>query len=101
MRQHVITLTLAVVMSASAGFASAGDDREQNRSGNKDHALYMEGTNQLIANNVIYDHPYGHAVQIYPNARGTIITNNTIVNTSYTAGYRAAGIIDSALYGHT
>jgi glycerophosphoryl diester phosphodiesterase len=37
MRQHVITLTLAVVMSASAGFASAGDDREQNRSGNKDH----------------------------------------------------------------
>src|SRR6185503_20093554 len=62
-------------------------------SGDKDHALYMEGTNQLIANNVIYDHPYGHAVQIYPNARGTIITNNTIVNTSYTSGYRAAGII--------
>ena len=62
-------------------------------SGNKDHALYMEGTKHLVANNVIYDHPYGHAVQIYPNARGTIITNNTIVNTSYTSGYRAAGII--------
>ncbi len=62
-------------------------------SGNKDHALYMEGANHLIANNLIYDHPYGHAVQIYPNARGTLITNNTIVNTSYTSGYRAAGII--------
>ena len=62
-------------------------------SGNKDHALYMEGTKQLIANNLIYDHPYGHAVQIYPSASGTIITNNTIVNTSYTSGYRAAGVI--------
>jgi Right handed beta helix region/Protein of unknown function (DUF1565) len=62
-------------------------------SGNKDHALYMEGTKQLIANNLIYDHPYGHAVQIYPSARGTIITNNTIVDTSYTSGYRAAGVV--------
>ncbi len=62
-------------------------------SGNKDHALYMEGTKHLVANNVIYDHPYGHAVQIYPSAKGTIITNNTIVNTSYTSGYRAAGVI--------
>jgi hypothetical protein len=62
-------------------------------SGNKDHALYMEGTKHLVANNVIYDHPYGHAVQIYPSARGTIITHNTIVNTSYTSGYRAAGVI--------
>jgi len=62
-------------------------------SGNKDHALYMEGTKHLIANNLIYDHPYGHAVQIYPSSKGTIITNNTIVNTSYTSGYRAAGVI--------
>jgi hypothetical protein len=62
-------------------------------SGNKDHALYMEGTKHLIANNLIYDHPYGHAVQIYPSATGTIITNNTIVDTSYTSGYRAAGVI--------
>ena len=62
-------------------------------SGNKDHALYMNGGPHLIANNVIYDHPYGHAVQIYPDAEGDIITNNTIVNTSYTSSYRAAGII--------
>ena len=62
-------------------------------SGNKDHALYMEGGPHLLANNLIYDHPYGHAVQIYPSAKGTIITNNTIVNTSYTSGYRAAGVI--------
>jgi len=62
-------------------------------SGNKDHALYMEGTRHLVANNLIYDHPYGHAVQIYPSAKGTIITNNTIVNTSFTDGYRAAGVI--------
>ena len=62
-------------------------------SGNKDHALYMEGGPHLIANNLIYDHPFGHAVQIYPKAKGTIITNNTIVSTSYTSGYRAAGVI--------
>jgi hypothetical protein len=62
-------------------------------SGNKDHALYMEGGPHLIANNLIYDHPFGHAVQIYPDADGDIITNNTIVSTSYTSGYRAAGII--------
>jgi hypothetical protein len=62
-------------------------------SGNKDHALYMEGGPHLIANNLIYDHPFGHAVQIYPNADGDIITNNTIVNTSYSSGYRAAGVI--------
>ena len=62
-------------------------------SGNKDHALYMNGGPHLLANNLIYDHPYGHAVQIYPDADGDIITNNTIVNTSYTSGYRAAGVI--------
>jgi Right handed beta helix region/Protein of unknown function (DUF1565) len=62
-------------------------------SGNKDHALYMEGGPHLIANNLVYDHPFGHAIQIYPNADGDIITNNTIVNTSYTSGYRAAGVI--------
>jgi len=62
-------------------------------SGNKDHALYMEGGPHLLANNLIYDHPFGHAVQIYPNADGDIITNNTIVSTSYTSGYRAAGVI--------
>ena len=62
-------------------------------SGNKDHALYMEGGPHLIANNLIYDHPYGHAVQIYPSAKGTIITNNTIVNPSYTSDYPAAGVI--------
>jgi Right handed beta helix region len=62
-------------------------------SGDKDHALYMEGARHLVANNLIYDHPYGHAVQIYPSADGTIITNNTIVDTSFTSGYRAAGLI--------
>ncbi len=62
-------------------------------SGNKDHALYMEGGPHLLANNLIYDHPYGHAVQIYPDADGDIIINNTIVNTSYTSGYRAAAVI--------
>ena len=62
-------------------------------SGNKDHALYMNGGPHLIANNLIYDHPFGHAVQIYPDAKGDIITNNTIVNTSYTVSYRAAGVI--------
>jgi hypothetical protein len=62
-------------------------------SGNKDHEVYMEGTRQLIANNVIYNTPYGHAVQIYPDNDGTIIVDNTITNTHYTTGYRAAAII--------
>lgn len=37
MRQDAITLTLAIVMSASAGLTSAGHDSDQHRSYSKEH----------------------------------------------------------------
>jgi hypothetical protein len=45
-----------------------------------DHAIYVEGTRQLIANNVVYGQPNGFSIQIYPSADHVIVTNNTIVD---------------------
>jgi hypothetical protein len=47
------------------------------------HGLYVEGTNHLIANNVITDHPYGFGIQIYPQNTGTIIVQNTVVESGF------------------
>jgi hypothetical protein len=62
-------------------------------SSNKDHAIYVEGRHQLIANNVIYNQRHGHAVQIYPDSDDVLVVDNTIVGTSFRQGYRAAAII--------
>jgi hypothetical protein len=42
------------------------------------HGIYIEGAKDLIANNVIYGHPYGFGIQIYPANRDTIVVNNTV-----------------------
>jgi hypothetical protein len=42
------------------------------------HGFYIEGAHDLIANNVIYDHPYGFGLQIWPVNHDTAIVNNTI-----------------------
>jgi parallel beta-helix repeat protein len=42
------------------------------------HGIYIEGANDLIANNVIYGHPYGFGIQIYPANHDTIVVDNTI-----------------------
>jgi Right handed beta helix region len=47
------------------------------------HGIYMEGARQLIANNVIQDHPFGFGIQIYPRNTASIITANTIVGAGY------------------
>jgi Right handed beta helix region len=47
------------------------------------HGLYIEGANHLIANNIISDHPYGFGIQIYPQNTGTIVTENTVVESGY------------------
>jgi parallel beta-helix repeat protein len=43
------------------------------------HGIYVEGGNDLIANNVVYNHPHGFGVQIYPANTGTVVVDNTIV----------------------
>ena len=43
------------------------------------HGIYIEGSNDLIANNVIYDHAKGFGIQVYPRNHDTVIVNNTVV----------------------
>lgn len=43
------------------------------------HGMYIQGGPHLIANNIIHHHPYGFGIQIYPQANGTIIVNNTVL----------------------
>jgi hypothetical protein len=47
------------------------------------HGLYIEGRDHLIANNVVYDHPFGFGIQIYPENEGTTVVSNTVVGSGY------------------
>jgi hypothetical protein len=47
------------------------------------HGIYIEGKNHLVANNVIYDHPFGFGIQVYPSNQGTIVVGNTVVGSGY------------------
>lgn len=47
------------------------------------HGIYLEGADHLIANNVIWDHPYGFGIQIYPENSGTIVVHNTVVGSGH------------------
>ena len=47
------------------------------------HGLYIEGDNDLIANNVVYDHPFGFGMQIYPSNQDSIVVSNTVVASGY------------------
>jgi hypothetical protein len=42
------------------------------------HGMYVNGTRHLIVNNVVYDHPHGFGIHIYPDNDGTIVTGNTV-----------------------
>jgi hypothetical protein len=46
------------------------------------HGIYLEGRDHLLANNVVYDHPYGFGIQIYPANQGTIVVHNTVVGSA-------------------
>jgi hypothetical protein len=43
------------------------------------HGLYIEGGADLIANNIIYNQPYGFGIQLYPANHDSIVTDNTVV----------------------
>jgi hypothetical protein len=49
------------------------------------HGIYIEGSNDLIANNLIYDHPYGFGIQIYPGNHDTVVVDNTIVASAHSS----------------
>ena len=43
------------------------------------HGIYIEGSHDLVANNLLYNEPYGFGIQIYPQNHDTIVVDNTIV----------------------
>ncbi len=47
------------------------------------HGMYIEGRGHLIANNVVYDHPEGFGIQLYPALEDAIVVNNTIVRSGH------------------
>lgn len=62
------------------------DNGRHHLSGQHDsHGIYIEGGGDLITNNVIYNHPFGFGIQIYPGNRGTVITANTIAASGHSS----------------
>ena len=49
------------------------------------HGIYVKGGNDLMANNVIYNHAYGFGIQIYPANHDTIVTDNTIASSAHSS----------------
>jgi hypothetical protein len=47
------------------------------------HGIYMEGTANVVADNVIYNQPYGFGVQVYPLDTNPVVVNNTIVHNGH------------------
>lgn len=43
------------------------------------HGIYVQGTNQLIANNVMYNFPTGFGIHAYPRGNTIRVHNNTVV----------------------
>jgi Right handed beta helix region len=48
------------------------------------HGMYLEGVDQLVANNVVYDNRYGYGIQVYPIADHVLIVHNTVVGNGNT-----------------
>jgi hypothetical protein len=60
------------------------DNGWHHRSGqHQSHGIYIEGGRDLIANNVIYNHPYGFGIQIYPDNHDTVVVDNTITTSGH------------------
>jgi hypothetical protein len=47
------------------------------------HGLYLEGTADLVANNLIYNNPHGFGIQMYPANHGSIVVDNTVVGNGF------------------
>jgi hypothetical protein len=42
------------------------------------HGMYVKGSDQLIVNNLVYNHRHGFGIHIYRDSDGVIVTGNTI-----------------------
>lgn len=51
----------------------------------QNHGIYIKGSHDLIANNVIYNHPYGFGLQIYPDNHDTVVVDNTIAGSGHSS----------------
>ncbi len=49
------------------------------------HGIYIEGAHDLIANNLIYNHPYGFGLQIFPANHDTVVVDNTIAASAHSS----------------
>lgn len=49
------------------------------------HGIYLEGVDQLVANNIVYDNHYGYGIHVYPSADRVLIVHNTVVGNGNTA----------------
>jgi hypothetical protein len=47
------------------------------------HGIYIEGADHLVANNVVYAHPHGFGIQVYPANQRTIVVHNTVVGSGH------------------
>jgi hypothetical protein len=47
------------------------------------HGIYLEGTGHYVANNLVYDHPYGFGIQVYPANTRSALINNTVVGSGH------------------
>jgi Right handed beta helix region len=47
------------------------------------HGIYIEGADHLVANNVVYAHPHGFGIQIYPENERTVVVHNTVVGSGH------------------
>jgi hypothetical protein len=60
------------------------DNGRGHKSGqHQSHGIYIEGADHLVANNVVYSHPHGFGIQIYPANKGTIVVHNTVVGSGH------------------
>lgn len=64
----------------------------------QDHGVYVEGRDHLIASSVIYDHPNGFGVHVFPVAESVAVVGNTIVGND-SGGVLVGGDDDGAAQG--
>ena len=58
------------------------DNGDGTRDNGHSNGIYLEGEDHYVANNVIYDHPHGFGIQIYPENSHSVIVNNTVTGSA-------------------
>ena len=51
----------------------------------QNHGIYIKGAHDLIANNIIYNHPYGFGLQLWGANHDTVVIDNTIVGSGHSS----------------